>query len=94
MTVLTKKLSIPLMLLLAGCAPKLPNGEPYSGGYYDQDVRRDGFFECLRALPAGPQATRYNDWSEVVSECGSQATTLSARGFTDTYAAPPKVERQ
>jgi hypothetical protein len=48
----------------------------------------------MRSLPAGPQAAKYNDWSEVVSECGTQAQALAARGFTDTYAAEPKVEKK
>jgi len=31
------------------------------------------FQSCLKALPAGPQSTQYNDWSEVVDSCGRQA---------------------
>lgn len=84
---MTKTLSIfAALLLLAGCEP------PPSTGYYDQDVRREAFFECLTVVPAGPQSTRYNDWSEVVEQCGEQARYLSARGFSDIRAAA-KVEK-
>jgi hypothetical protein len=84
---MTKTLTIWGVLLLAGCGPV-----PQSG-YRDQDVRRDVFFECLKALPAGPQATMYNDWAEVVGECGDQAYNISARGYSDVRAAE-KVEKQ
>ena len=43
----------------------------------DQELRRRLFFECLKSAPAGPQSTKYNDWDEVVSECGDQALMLS-----------------
>jgi hypothetical protein len=83
-----KALSIGFALvLLTGCEP------PKSTGYYDQDVRREVFFQCLQAVPVGPQATKYNDWSEVVDECGDQAMSLAARGFSDVRAAE-KVERK
>lgn len=55
-------------LLLAGCtksdfvAPKV-----------DQCLRREIFEGCMKLLPAGPQSTQYNDWSEVVEECESAA---------------------
>lgn len=59
-----------LLLLLAGCARERapdPLAEAKSA-YRDQF-----FFECLKNLPAGPQATKYNDWDEVVRECSSQS---------------------
>lgn len=31
----------------------------------------------MEALPAGPQATRYNDWAEVVAECRVTAYRLA-----------------
>lgn len=68
-------------LCLAGC-------QPPARGYYDQDVRREVFFQCLSSVPNGPLTTKYNDWSEVVAECGSQALNISARGFSDTKAKP------
>jgi hypothetical protein len=80
------------LVMLAGCAREHANDKEDRGGYYDQDVRREVFFECLRAAPAGPQHTKYNDWSEVVGECGDQAHAISARGWSDTHAAPAKVE--
>ena len=43
----------------------------------NQTKRQEIFFKCMKALPAGPQATKYNDWDEVVSECGSQAYYMS-----------------
>ena len=39
----------------------------------DQKLRREIFKECLGSVPAGPQSTVYNDWDELVSECGDQA---------------------
>lgn len=39
----------------------------------DQCLRVTLFQQCLAHLPAGPMSTKYNDWSEVVSECGSQS---------------------
>lgn len=80
------------VLALSGCARQPSAGEPHKGGYYDQDARREMFFECLKVLPAGPQATKYNDWSEVVSECGSQAASISQCGYTNTLCAA-KVEK-
>lgn len=35
------------------------------------------FFECMKALPAGPQSTKYNDWDEVVAECRNTASQFS-----------------
>ncbi|TXH17365.1 MAG: hypothetical protein E6R03_04120 [Hyphomicrobiaceae bacterium] len=31
------------------------------------------FMACMMALPAGPQSTHYNDWSEVVDSCNEAA---------------------
>lgn len=87
----SKTLCVLVLVMLAGCARDPEN--PSHGGYYDQDVRREVFFECLKVVPAGPQATKYNDWSEVVSECGNQASYISQRGYSDTRAAV-KVEKQ
>lgn len=35
----------------------------------DQCMRVKLFENCMKSLPAGPVATAYNDWDEVVSEC-------------------------
>jgi hypothetical protein len=53
-------------LALVGCAQQ-------DTAVIDQCLRREIFAQCLSAVPPGPQDTKYNDWSEVVSECGSQA---------------------
>lgn len=45
----------------------------------DQCMRREIFQQCMKALPAGPQTTKYNDWGEVVSQCESVAYYQSLR---------------
>ena len=45
----------------------------------DQCLKREIFTECMKILPAGPQATHYNDWDEVVSQCGREALWMSKR---------------
>lgn len=62
------KIAAALLLLttLAGCGP-VP----------DQELRRQLFKECLSVVPKGPERTVYNDWDEVVSECGRQAYSMS-----------------
>jgi hypothetical protein len=69
--------------LLSGCENPLP--EP-NRCQHDQDVRREIFMECLRAVPQGPVSAKYNDWSEVVDQCGDQAGYISLRGCADTRA--------
>ena len=59
------------ILALAGCDAQK--------AVADQCLRQDLFYKCLAALPAGPVATKYNDWSEVVSECKSAAYYMSVR---------------
>lgn len=69
---MTKTLSIcAALLLLAGCEP------PQQTWHYDQTLRQHLFLMCLEKAPAGPQSTRYNDWSEVVDECGEQSRQLA-----------------
>lgn len=65
-------LFIPAMVALVGCAPEPVND-------VDQCKREELFKQCLSILPAGPNATVYNDWSEVVSECRDQAYYTSIR---------------
>lgn len=87
---LTNTLSIlAVALLLAGCEPPSP------GYYYDQALRREVFMECLQKAPAGPAATRYNDWSEVVSECNSasERIALASTSSEGIYKQPAKVEK-
>jgi uncharacterized protein YcfL len=81
----SKYLCILAALMLAGCEP------PEQSWYYDQDIRQSVFMECLQRAPAGPVSTKYNDWSEVVDECGAQATSISVIG--NTYRRAPKVEK-
>ena len=45
----------------------------------DQCMRREIFMQCMAALPAGPKATMYNDWDEVVGQCDSVAHYQSLR---------------
>lgn len=60
--------------LLSGC-----DGEPIAKWEPDQELRAKLFKDCMSALPAGPVATKYNDWDEVVAECGNQAYYQSLR---------------
>lgn len=59
------------MFLVTGCSdnPQMA----------DQCMRREIFQQCMKALPAGPKATMYNDWDEVVSQCDSVAHYQSLR---------------
>lgn len=52
----------------------------------DQCLRREIFQQCMKALPAGPQATKYNDWNEVVGECESVAYYQSRKKKTQITA--------
>lgn len=58
--------------------------EPRCKPVTDNTVREKLFFSCLSQLPKGPQSVHYNDWAEVVEECGTQArqmaTTTLCRG--------------
>ena len=62
-------------VLLAGCTPELPK----KTWTYDQCLRAQIFQSCLRALPAGPASTKYNDWDEVVEQCEDAASMQSVR---------------
>jgi hypothetical protein len=59
-------------VILVGC-----DGSTYPEP--DQCMRVQLFQQCMGALPAGPQSTHYNDWNEVVHECGQQAYYQSLR---------------
>ena len=56
-------------LLAAGC--NAPQWGP------EKKLQQELFFKCMKHLPAGPSATKYNDWDDVVSECGTQARDMS-----------------
>jgi hypothetical protein len=45
----------------------------------DQCLRQQIFMQCMAALPAGPKATMYNDWDEVVGACESTAAYQALR---------------
>ncbi len=45
----------------------------------DQCLRAEAFKQCMKLLPAGPQATKYNDWDEVVNACENAAYYQSLR---------------
>lgn len=66
-----KYLVIVTMLALAGCVETDKPKEPQ--WVTDQCARRDIFQQCLKALPAGPAQTKYNDWDEVVEACSDVA---------------------
>lgn len=63
---------IPFLFLLAAC-----NTENQTQA--DQCLRVDLFKQCMALLPKGPDKTVYNDWDEVVAECGSQSYYQSLR---------------
>lgn len=71
---MTKKLVVAFSFaaMLAGCTPREEH-------IIDQCMRRQIFFACLNALPKGPDSTKYNDWDDVVGECGTQAAMQSYR---------------
>ena len=45
----------------------------------DQCMRAQLFQQCMKSLPAGPIATHYNDWDEVVDECQKASKYMSVR---------------
>lgn len=69
-SILVVAASLLIAALVVGCDQSAP----------DQCVRREIFLQCMGALPAGPQATKYNDWDDVVSTCDSVAHYQSLRG--------------
>ena len=72
-----KKLFILLLLLLIACGR---DDKPFIDDRVSNlCLQREIFNECMKLLPAGPTATKYNDWDEVVAECGSQAYYMSQR---------------
>jgi len=72
-----KKLILLLPLLLIACGK---DDKPFiDERVANQCLRREIFNECMKILPAGPLATKYNDWDEVVNQCGRQAYYMSIR---------------
>lgn len=64
-----------IILGLTGCGagPIPPREEP------DRQVMAERFDACMKNLPAGPVATKYNDWDEVVDSCNRAAYFQSLR---------------
>jgi hypothetical protein len=60
------------LLFITGCTP--PNNEELQA---KKDLRIELFEKCMKLLPEGPKETHYNDWSEVIKECGTQAYYMS-----------------
>ena len=52
----------------------------------DQCLRREIFQQCMKSLPAGPHATKYNDWDEVVGKCETVAYYQSLKKKTQISA--------
>lgn len=72
-----KLLIIVGILSLTACSEEVPIMK--NRHIADQCLRAVLFDKCMRTLPAGPLASKYNDWDEVVSECGRQAFYQSIR---------------
>jgi hypothetical protein len=70
---LIRTLILPMVLAVTACGEKEIMPDP------DQCMRREIFQQCLRALPAGPVSTKYNDRDEVVKSCESAAYYQSLR---------------
>lgn len=67
------------LLLLAGCNPT-PGSDLSPTKYMpDQKLRAERFDACMKNLPAGPEKTHYNDWSEVVDSCETASYQQSLR---------------
>jgi hypothetical protein len=73
----TKAILLAACAALAGCEFQAagPTYEP------DQCLRAQLFQQCLATVPKGPEAARYNDWDEVVSQCESAAYHQSLRAM-------------
>jgi hypothetical protein len=72
---MNKLLIVLSVLTLSACSDKAM--EP--AYFTDQCMRAKLFEQCMKLLPAGPVATKYNDWDEVVSECDSTSRRQSVR---------------
>jgi hypothetical protein len=62
-----------LCAITAGCEP------PRQRTQMDQCIRAELFERCLSKTPTGPVNTKYNDWAEVLDECGTWAQYHSHR---------------
>lgn len=78
------KILLLVVMLLTACGQHSSERTAYAADIDDVIVKdvclqRETFNECMKALPAGPQSTKYNDWDEVVKECRTTAHYLSQR---------------
>lgn len=64
---------------LTACNPHPGAGFSEFQWLSDPVIRAERFDACMKALPAGPVSTHYNDWSEVVDSCESAANSQSKR---------------
>lgn len=76
---MSRALILAATLLLAGCDPDKERRESPDATLVDQCLRTELFRACLLSVPRGPDATKYNDWAEVVEECGTQAYRQALR---------------
>jgi len=58
------------LLILSGCTD--------CGYETDLVIQRELFTSCLKNAPAGPSSVKYNDWSEVVTDCQNVAREQSS----------------
>jgi hypothetical protein len=72
MKTLTKLTLLTLLPLITSCEKK-------DRTMHDMCLQRKIFKECMDSLPAGPTTAHYNDWDEVVKECGTIAYHHSTR---------------
>lgn len=65
------------LLLITSC--EIAYREDKDSTMPDKCLEREIFKECMKSLPAGPTSTHYNDWDEVVHQCGLIAYYQSLR---------------
>ncbi len=93
---MNKLLIVMAVMALTACGKHSSDTTAYASDPDDVIVvnaclQRELFNECMKALPAGPQATKYNDWDEVVSQCRQGARYMSKRA---RRFVPPECEGQ
>ena len=64
-------LTLLFALLVSACGPSLKDNPDMF--ITDYCKREELFNSCMKSLPAGPVATHYNDWDEVVKACSDEA---------------------
>lgn len=65
----TRIAAMAAILLLSACAPAPSDPHENARGLLRAKLTQ----QCMATLPAGPQSTHYNDWSEVVDSCAQNA---------------------